>query len=306
MTKTVVYPPDASENRLDIFLFKLLSEFSRTFIQKKIKEGQIQVEGRTVKPGYRLSTGEVITIRILPPEESQLVPVPLPLTIVFEDAHLIVVDKPAGLVTHPAASYKEPTLVHALLHHCPDLPGVGGVKRPGIVHRLDKDTSGLIVVAKDDQTYQGLKGQWEKRTVKREYLTICQGPWQDPKLEVEAPIGRHPVHRKKMTVTAKNSRAAVTTFTLIEDLGEYALLKAELATGRTHQIRVHLTYLKHPIIGDQLYGNAKVKRMLSRQALHSHRLCFTHPVTSEVIDLRSDLPPDMANLLEQLRQETKK
>ncbi len=299
----IIYPDDANESRLDSFLHQTLPLHSRTAFQRMIKAGQALVNGAVVKPSYQLSPGEVIAIDFPRPESSELTPIALPLDIVYEDSHLIVIDKPAGLVTHPASSYSLPTLVNGLLHHCSDFKGIGGVNRPGIVHRLDKDTSGLMVAAKDEPTLNGLKKQWEQRTIKREYVALCLGPWSDEQVQVQAPIGRDQYNRRKMAVTAKNSRTAITNFSLLEDLGDFACVKAVLETGRTHQIRVHLAFIAHPVIGDQLYGTNKLKKMFPRQALHAHRLGFTQPVTGAELDFFSDLPSDMSELLKALRKE---
>jgi len=300
--KEFICSDDAVHQRIDSYLHKLFKDYSRTYIQKIIKQGQVFVDGQTINAGFRLANGQTVSMHLPKLVASDIQAEAIPLDVVFEDDHLVVIDKPAGMVTHPAAGHQSHTLVNALLHHCPNLKGIGEVKRPGIVHRLDMDTSGLIVVAKDEPAFKGLKEQWEKRTIIREYLALCLGPWADPQIIVDAPIGRHPTLRKKMAVTAQSSKPAVTEFTLIENMGDFALVKAKLKTGRTHQIRVHLAYLKSPLVGDQLYAGKKLRQMFARQALHAQRLGFAHPLSGELIDLTSKPPKDMQALLEQLRQ----
>ena len=317
-----VAPDDAGE-RLDRVLARLAPALSRTRIQRLVAEGQVSLGGRVVGDAAgRVNAGEVYTLLLPPPEPAAPVPEDLPLDIVYEDEHLVVVDKPAGLVVHPAPGHASGTLVNALLHHCgASLSGIGGVRRPGIVHRIDKDTSGLLVVAKSDAAHKGLAAQFADhgRTgpLERAYLAFVWGV-PEARGKVDAPIDRHPTHRQKMAVRAAG-RHAVTHWEVVRTFAGKAgaevasLLECRLETGRTHQIRVHMAHAGHPLLGDELYGQGfRTKESLlpdaarallaglGRQALHAARLGFAHPVTGQTLSFESPLPPDLAALAEAL------
>lgn len=273
-------------------------------IQKLIASGEVTVNGETTRSGHRLQVGEVVEIRIPEPEERPPEPEDIPLDILYEDDDLMVINKQRGLVVHPAAGSPSGTLVNALLHHCQQLPNFGDDIRPGIVHRLDKDTTGVLVVAKSDRAYWSLGGQIRERTVKRAYLALVHGEVSRERGFVEAPIGRHPVHRKRMAVVRRGGKNAFTHFKVVERLNGYTLLECRLETGRTHQIRVHMAYIDHPIVGDPLYGPRRCPFVLDGQLLHAHTLGFLHPGTGEYVEFQAPLPPDMAQVLATLRQDS--
>ena len=305
--------PEETGLRLDLFLTQKEPSLSRARIQKAIDEECVWVNGRSVPASRKLKPGDEVRIALPEAQPCGALPEAIPLTILYEDESLLVIDKPAGLVVHPAPGHAGGTLVNALLHHCRDLSGIGGVLRPGIVHRLDKETSGLLIVAKSDAAHQGLAGQFKRREVKKTYQALVYG---DPKTDdgrIEAAVGRHPTDRKKMSTQSRHGRPAVSLWRVRERYGCATLLEVDIETGRTHQIRVHLTALGHPVIGDAVYGGegrfraigdaairARVKRM-ERQALHAWRLSFTHPLTGEALTFTAPLPADMADLCDFLR-----
>jgi 23S rRNA pseudouridine1911/1915/1917 synthase len=275
------------------------------------------VNGKLARAAQPLHAGDALRVEIPDPEPTDLVPEDLPLRVVFEDEHLAVVDKPAGLVVHPGAGVPRGTLVHALVHRYPGIAGVGGVRRPGLVHRLDKDTSGLLVVAKTDRAYQGLVAQLASRALKRIYVALVWGTPRDAQGVLEAPIGRHPRHRKRMAVVKQGGKPARTRYRVTERFGFASLLRLELDTGRTHQIRVHLSWAGYPVVGDRVYGGGRKRlsggqperslprRLLdqvSRQALHAAELEFTHPITGTRLRFQSPLPEDLADALGLLRE----
>ncbi|HLA77182.1 MAG TPA: RluA family pseudouridine synthase [Vicinamibacteria bacterium] len=298
--------------RLDRWLAGRLPELSRARLQALIEAGHVQLDNGSAKASYRLRSGQTVAILIPEPEAALPDPEDIPLRVVYQDRHLLVVDKPAGLVVHPGAGQHGGTLVNALLHHVKDLSGVGGVLRPGIVHRLDKGTSGLMVVAKDDETHRALTAQFAGRTVEKEYLALVHGVPARAEGEIKAAIGRDPVHRKKMSVRAPRGREARTRYRLTEALDGAALLRVCISTGRTHQIRVHLASLGHPVAGDATYGGTRTPssrrsasrdalNSLARPALHAARLVFDHPATGARLTFESPWPEDLAGLLEALR-----
>jgi len=298
--------------RLDTWVARQLPELSRARVQALMAEGAVRLGGRLARSSLRVHGGEEVTVELPDPVAAVPAPEELPLTIVHEDARLLVVDKPAGMTVHPGAGRLSGTLVNALLHHVRDLSGVGGVLRPGIVHRLDRGTSGLMVVAKDDETHRALAAQFASRGVEKEYLAIVQGVPRARQGVIESPIGRDPVHRRKMSVRAPRGRAARSTYTVVEVLDGAALLRVRIHTGRTHQIRVHLASLGHPVAGDAAYGGTRTPSSrraaartalegLTRPALHAARLAFTHPGTGERLQFESRLPPDLQDLLPLLR-----
>jgi len=311
-TYAFVVEPGAAGVRLDRFLAERLPVLSRARIQSVIGDAGVLVEGRPAKPSLRLRAGASVTVTVPEPAPALPAPEEIPLQVVCEDQHLLVVDKPAGLVVHPGAGAAAGTLVNALLHRVRDLSGVGGVLRPGIVHRLDKGTSGLIVVAKDDATHRALARQFAQRTVRKEYVAVVLGAPARAQGRVERPIGRDPVHRRKMAVDAPRARAALTRYTVRERLDGAAVLDVRIETGRTHQIRVHLASINHPVAGDELYGGRRTPSSrgararealcaLARPALHAARLEFDHPATGLRISVESPLPPDLVSLLAALR-----
>ena len=300
-------------DRLDRWLSNHLTNLSRSHLQKLIEQGNITLNNEicTTKK-IQVKIGDRLEINLPNPKPLELEPEAIPLDILYEDEQLIIINKPADLVVHPAPGHETGTLVHALLYHCSNLAGIGGVQRPGIVHRLDKDTTGAIVVAKTDFAHQKLQEQIKNKTAKREYLGIIYGVLSNKENNnksdqgiINLPIGRHPVDRKKMSVVPieKRGREAITHWEIIEKLGNYSLVKFTLETGRTHQIRVHSSYVGNPILGDPLYSsNRSLKMKLSGQALHAHKLTLTHPITSKVIEAIAPLPDEFTKLLNYLKQ----
>jgi len=299
--------------RLDLFLTRKEPSLSRARIQRAIEEGWVRVNDREVRAGRKVKAGDVVAIALPEAKPSGVLPEAIALSILHEDASLLVIDKPAGMVVHPAAGHSGGTLVNALLHHCRDLSGIGGVLRPGIVHRLDKETSGLLVVAKTDEAHRGLAGQFKRHEVKKTYLALVYGEPKRDGGRIEAAVGRHPTDRKKMSTQSRRGRSAVTIWRVREGYGIAALLEVDIETGRTHQIRVHLTELGHPVVGDRVYGGAGRIRTVGdtaararmkvqgRQALHAWRLGFAHPVTGQWMQFSSPLPDDIAGLCDFLR-----
>jgi 23S rRNA pseudouridine1911/1915/1917 synthase len=304
--------PGEEGARLDRWLAARLPALSRARLQTLIARGDVRVDGRAARASARVRAGMAVEVTVPPPAAAQPQPEDIPLRVVHEDAHLIVVDKPAGLVVHPGAGTRAGTLVNALLHRVKDLSGVGGVLRPGIVHRLDRGTSGLLVVAKDDRTHQELARQFASRSVGKEYLAIVLGRPRRGEGEIASPIGRDPVHRQRMSVRAPRGRAALTRWSVAEALEGAALLRVRIHTGRTHQIRVHLASIGHPVAGDAVYGGRRLPASagarlrealaaLDRPALHAARLAFSHPATGERVAFESPLPEDLVRLRERLR-----
>jgi len=293
--------------RLDAIIASRLSDCSRSSASDLIRKGHVRVQGAPKKPGYRVKTGDKINGRIPPPEPVKFKPEPITLHILYEDSHLIVVNKPAGLVVHPAPGHPTGTLVNGLLHHFPAIEGVGIKFRPGIVHRLDKDTSGTLVVSKRSSVHHHLADQFKSRDVKKTYLALVRGDVTADCGEISLPIGRHPVHRKKMSTVTRKGRLAETAWRIKERFTGVSFLELDLKTGRTHQIRVHCAAMQHPVIGDPLYCRRWVhqKRYSPlRQMLHAWRLGFTHPTTGKWMTFESPIPLDMAELIERLREES--
>lgn len=282
--------------RVDVFLSEAL-EITRSAAQKLLDDGRVLLAGKPVRKNYKLSDGDEFEIDLPEPEPVDVLPESIPLDIVYEDSDVIVVNKPKGLVVHPAAGHASGTLVNALLYHCHDLSGINGELRPGIVHRIDMDTSGLLIVAKNDFAHQALAAQLEDHTLARTYECIVCGKVKEDSGTVDAPIGRHPVDRKKMAVTDKNSRVAVTHYEVIARYPGYTHLRCRLETGRTHQIRVHLAYLGYPILGDMVYGHKKPELGMSTQCLHAKKLRFIHPRTNEPVEVECPLPEDFLHVL---------
>lgn len=274
---------------------------TRSVIQNLIEQGQILVNEKIVAKNYKIKANDFISVQIPEPVSLELVPENIPLDIVYEDSDLLVVNKPKGMVVHPAPGNYTGTLVHALMYHCGDqLSGINGVIRPGIVHRIDKNTSGLLMVAKNDAAHIGLSAQIQAHTFTREYQAISTGRFKEMSGTISAPIGRHPTDRKKMCVTQKNSKEAVTHYTVIGEYSGYTHLKLRLETGRTHQIRVHLSYIGHPILGDDVYG--KPYKGLDGQCLHAGKIGFVHPVTEKYMEFTAPLPMYFESVLEKLKR----
>lgn len=302
--------------RLDVCLTQRDGSLSRSQAKRLIEDGSVLIDGKPARASHRLKSGESVLVRKPPPAPSGIVPEEIPLDILYEDDAILVVDKPAGMVVHPAAGNPRGTLVNALQFHCGSLSAVGGVMRPGIVHRLDKGTSGLMVVAKSDEAHQRLSEQFKKRQVSKLYTALVHGSPKQDEGAVDAAVGRHPVERKKMSTASRRGKPALTRWRVLERYGAFTLLEARIETGRTHQIRVHLGSLGHPVAGDSVYGGSKrvieppalraVLKKLARQALHASRLSFRHPVTGREMTFESPLPEDMAEVIRFLRERAAK
>ncbi len=288
-------------SRLDVGVTELLGK-SRSFIQGLIADGHVTVNGSVKKANYKIRSGDRVGVVLPPPKELEVVGENIPLEIIYEDEDLLIVNKPQGMVVHPAPGAWTGTLVNGLVYHCKNLSGINGVLRPGIVHRIDKDTSGLLAVAKNDLAHKGLAEQLKAHSVIRQYKAIVHGVLSEPSGTVNAPIGRDPGNRKKMTVIFRNSKEAVTHYEVLERFGGYSYIKAGLETGRTHQIRVHMAYLNHPILGDPLYGPRKCPFGLERQMLHAAFLGFHHPRRGEFMEFEAPLPQSFREVLENLRE----
>ncbi|MFN2144670.1 MAG: RluA family pseudouridine synthase, partial [Anaerolineales bacterium] len=285
------------------FLVTVLPDHSRSFLQNLIKDGMVSVEGVTVtKTGFKLEGTKAVKVIVPPPADSDLVPEDIPLDIIYEDGNLIAINKPAGMVVHPSAGHDSGTLVHAVLAHCPDIEGVGGVRRPGIVHRLDKDTSGAILVAKNDKAHHFLQKQFKGRKVEKRYLALVDGRPPTPTGRVEAAINRDPSHRQKMAIVPiQKGRMAISEYQIVEDFDKHALLEVRILTGRTHQIRLHMAFLECPIVGDRVYGHKKISLPVSRQMLHARFLKIDLPDGQKEVEFTAQIPEDMAQQIELLR-----
>lgn len=305
MNKRIILEADTSGDRLDVFLSRKTDSLSRARAQQLIKQGLITVGGIKPKQSYLVQTGDRIVAEIPRAEEPDVLPELLPLEILFEDEYLLVVNKPRGMVVHPGPGHSGGTLVNALLYHCKNLSGIGGVMRPGIVHRLDKDTSGLLVVAKNDYVHRELSARLKDRLIRREYIAVVRGRLLHKNMVIKAPIGRDFRNRKKMAVT-EEGREAVTAVRMLAGLKECTLIRARLQTGRTHQIRVHMAHIGHPVLGDPLYGG--LNKLLGGtdwegQALHARRLGFVHPCSGKNLQFVAPLPPEFRRLLHYLREQ---
>jgi 23S rRNA pseudouridine1911/1915/1917 synthase len=300
MENPIALAVDSSGSRLDRYVSMHLPDLSRAAVQRLIDDAQVLVDGVARKASYRVQAGETITVRVPPPEPATPRAEAIPLDILYEDADLLAVNKPAGMVVHPAAGHLDGTLVNAVLAHCPHL-SVGGVERPGIVHRLDSDTSGIIVVAKNDATMRDLQAQFKSRRVHKTYLALVEGHIKPPRGKIDAPIGRDPKHRQKMAVVTRGkTRASVTIYRALATLGSYTLVEAEPQTGRTHQIRVHLAFLGFPVVADAIYGKRNNALGLARQFLHAWKLTFTLPRDGRAVSFIAPLPEDLRAALRAL------
>lgn len=310
----LLFPFDHSSVRLDSFLVESLPDISRSQLKRLVETQRVLLNGTPVKAGYKLKGGELIEVTLPQPEPVDAIPEAIPLTILYEDKHLIVIDKAAGMVVHPAAGHARGTLVNALLHHCTDLAGIGGELRPGIVHRIDKDTSGVMVATKDDQSHQFLAAQFQEHSVDRRYVALVHGLVHELVGSIDQPLGRHPIHRKKMSSKARNGKRAVTHWKVLKryDQDRLTLVECSLETGRTHQIRVHFSEMNHPLVADPLYTNSQRKNAIADpqlrklintllgQALHARELGFVHPESKERLKFSSALPPAFKNIIDYL------
>lgn len=314
--RELTFPEEGTPERLDAFLTTAFPEFSRSQLKKLIADGRVTLAGHPVKSSYKLKGGESIQLVLPDPIATATLPEAIPLTILYEDPDLIVVNKPAGMVVHPAAGHHQGTLVNALLHHCHDLAGIGGELRPGIVHRIDKDTSGILVACKNDAVHRKLAEQFKQHSIQRHYVALVQGCPKGKSGRIDQPIGRHPLQRKKMSSTSKNAKRAVTRWELLDNYPEHqlSLLSLRLETGRTHQIRVHFAECNLPLVRDPLYGSrskeAALKdpqlrnllRQLPGQALHAASLGFVHPRSGKYLEFSCEMPETLASIVAYLNQ----
>ncbi len=300
---TFLIDKENQSTRIDSVLSLLLPETSRSFIQKLIEGGSLKLNDSVMtSKKYKVCEGDRVEIVIPPPEKLSVEPENIPLDIVYEDEDVLVVNKPKGMVVHPAAGNYTGTLVNAIMYHCGDrLSSINGVIRPGIVHRIDKDTSGLLMIAKNDMAHESLSEQLARHSITRRYKALVYNNFTEDRGTVDAPLGRDPKNRLKRAVTDQNSKRAVTHWKVTERFGKYTLIEARLETGRTHQIRVHMAYIKHPLVGDRVYGPAKQSLAQDGQMLHAAVLGFVHPKTGEYMEFRQPLPTDFQNLVERLR-----
>ncbi len=302
--KLLVESSDAQ--RIDKYLSDQLSELSRSYLQKLLKDGNVQVNGKTVKSNYKLSMGDQICLEVPEAAEPEIEAEPMDLDILYEDRDIILINKPKGMVVHPAAGHYTGTLVNGLMDHCKgELSGINGVMRPGIVHRIDMDTTGVLIVCKNDKAHNSIAEQLKVHSITRKYYAIVHGVIKEDEGTVNAPIGRHPVNRKKMSINEKNGKAAVTHYHVLKRFRRFTYVECQLETGRTHQIRVHMASIGHPLLGDQVYGPAKVPFSgLQGQTLHAGVLGIIHPTTGEYMEFHAPLPAYFEKLLKKLEQES--
>lgn len=303
--ETQVYEVDTAGagRRLDQYLSECEPELTRSYLQKLIRDGSVLLEGRPAKAGVKLSQGMKIELTIPEAKELEILPEDLPLDILYEDRDVILVNKPKGMVVHPSAGHHTGTLVNALLFHCQgELSGINGILRPGIVHRIDRDTTGVLIACKNDRAHNALAGQLKEHTITRRYRALVCGNLKEDEGTVDAPIGRHPVERKKMAVVRSGGKQAVTHYRVLERFGAYTYIECRLETGRTHQIRVHMASIGHPLLGDEVYGRGKNPFHLEGQTLHAMVLGFVHPSTGEYMEFEAPLPEYFEELLRRLRR----
>ena len=298
--------PEYNGQRIDKFLSETLPEYSRSFIQKVVKDGGVLVDEKCVKSNYKLSSGQILKLNVPELVEPDIVPEDIPLDILYEDDDIIVVNKPKGMVVHPAAGHYTGTLVNALMYHCRDnLSGINGVTRPGIVHRIDMNTTGVLVACKNDAAHIFLSEQLAVHSITRKYNAIVHNSFKDNSGTVDAPIGRHQIDRKKMAIDYKNGRNAVTHYSVISNYGKYAHIECQLETGRTHQIRVHMSSIGHPLLGDDVYGSGKSPYRLEGQTLHARVLGFVHPSTGKYMEFEAPLPDYFKEIIVDLENKCK-
>lgn len=295
-----IYVDEENLDRLDFFVSQEIDEVSRTFVQRLIKDGNVLVNGKVKKPSYSPKEGDYILVNLPEPRKLELLPEDIPLDIVFEDENLAIINKPQDMVVHPAPGNYEHTLVNALLFHLDNLSSINGIIRPGIVHRLDKDTSGLLVVAKTDFAHRFLSDQLKTHKVYREYIALIHGVLKTDEGTINQPIGRDKRDRKRMAVTHDNSKEAITHYKVLMRFEKYTLVAVKLETGRTHQIRVHFSFLKHPVVGDPVYSNLNTEFKLEKQLLHARKLGFIHPIDNQKVEFQCDLPEYFQTVLKKL------
>ena len=293
-----------ADSRIDRYLAQQMPDQSRSFLQKLIREEQITVNGRPVKANYRLQPEDQVLVIVPDPQLPDILPENIPLDILYEDSDVLVINKPKGMVVHPAAGHYTNTVVNAVMYHCQgNLSGINGVMRPGIVHRIDRDTTGAIVICKNDQAHQSLAQQLKEHSITRRYRAIVWNNLKEDEGTVDRPIGRHPVDRKKMAVNEKNGKTAVTHYRVLERFGRFTYIECRLETGRTHQIRVHMASIGHPLLGDEVYGpSGKQPFRLQGQCLHAMTLGFLHPSTGEYVEFEAPLPEYFTQLLKNFRK----
>ena len=297
----IIIKAEESGERIDALLVHILPDYTRSQLQKLLDQGNVTLKGKALKKNYRCSTGDEISILLPDVQDVPLIAQDIPLDIVYEDDDVVVVNKARGMVVHPAPGHPDGTLVNALMYHCGEsLSGIGGERRPGIVHRIDKDTSGLLIVAKNDFAHASLSAQLSDHTLHRVYEAVARGSFKENSGTVNRPIGRHPIDRKRMAVTEKNSKPAVTHWELIDSYKGYSHIRCILETGRTHQIRVHMQSIGHPLLGDFVYGSPSPEKGLEGQCLHARELIFIHPRTAEPVHLESPLPEYFLQVLSKL------
>lgn len=295
--------PEEAGVRIDKYLAEQLPDITRSYLQKLLKDGSVQMNGKPVKASTKTAAGAFIELTIPEPEEPEILPEDIPLDILYEDSDVILINKPKDMVVHPAAGHYTGTLVNALMYHCKgDLSGINGVLRPGIVHRIDKDTTGVLIVCKNDKAHNALAEQLKEHSITRKYRAIVCGNLKEDEGTVDAPLGRHPQDRKKMAIVRTGGKRAVTHYRVLERFGNYTYIECQLETGRTHQIRVHMASLGHPLLGDEVYGRVKSPFKLGGQTLHAMVLGFIHPTTGEYMEFEAPLPEYFEKLLEKLRR----
>ena len=301
MKKEIFVTEEISGDRIDKFLSDQCEELSRSFLQKLLKSGEVYVGSKTVKPSYKVTAGDLISFEVPEAVEPEILPEDIPLDILYEDHDVVLVNKPKGMVVHPAAGHYTGTLVNALMFHCKDdLSGINGVMRPGIVHRIDMDTTGVLIICKNDLAHNSIAEQLKEHSITRRYQAIVHGNLKDDEGMIDAPVGRHPQDRKKMCINHQNGKHAVTHYRVLNRFKGYTHIECRLETGRTHQIRVHMSSIGHPLLGDQVYGPAKCPFKLQGQTLHAGILGFIHPRTGEYMEFAAPLPEYFTKLLDVL------
>lgn len=302
MSQEFVVAPEDAGVRIDRYLSDQCQDISRSYLQKLLKEQSVLVEEKPVKSNYKVNTGDRISLTLPEIREPEIVPEDIPLDIVYEDKDIILINKPKGMVVHPAAGHYSGTLVNGLMSHCrSELSGINGVMRPGIVHRIDMDTTGVLIVCKNDMAHNSISEQLKDHSITRRYAAIVHGVIKDDEGTINAPIGRHPIDRKKMSINEKNGRDAITHYRVLERFRQYTYIECQLETGRTHQIRVHMASTGHPLLGDSVYGPAKCPFRLNGQTLHAGVLGIIHPRTGEYMEFTAPLPDYFEELLRKLR-----
>lgn len=302
MSQEFVVAPEDAGVRIDRYLSDQCQDISRSYLQKLLKEESVLVEEKPVKSNYKVNTGERISLTLPEIREPEIVPEDIPLDIIYEDKDIILINKPKGMVVHPAAGHYSGTLVNGLMSHCrSELSGINGVMRPGIVHRIDMDTTGVLIVCKNDIAHNSISQQLKEHSITRRYAAIVHGVLKDDEGTINAPIGRHPIDRKKMSINEKNGRDAITHYRVLERFRQYTYIECQLETGRTHQIRVHMASTGHPLLGDSVYGPAKCPFRLNGQTLHAGVLGIIHPRTGEYMEFSAPLPDYFEELLRKLR-----